>query len=102
VDCSGAGSRAGGEGYCGFKELGWNSPRVVASILTSPRYVEQVPPSSAEGLVQVTSTSSLRAWRPPLDGLWNALLILWYAFGWAKCYDPRGKIYAILNLATDR
>jgi hypothetical protein len=86
----------------GFKELEWGSLRIVASILTSPRYVEQVPPSSAEGMVQVTSTSSLRAWKPPVDGPWNDLLLIWYAFGWATCYDPRDKIFAILNILTDR
>jgi hypothetical protein len=66
---------------CGFKELDWNSLRIVASILTSPRYVEKISPSSAESLVQVTSTSSLRAWKHPVDGPWNDLLFIWYAFG---------------------
>ena len=87
---------------CGYKELDWNSLRIVASILTSLRYLEQVPRSSVEGLVQVTSTSSLRACRPPVDGIWNDLLWLWHAFGWATCYDPRDKIYAILNLVTGK
>jgi hypothetical protein len=87
---------------CRFKELDWNSLRIVANILTSPRYVEQVPPSSAEGLVQVTSISSLRAWKPPADRPWGDLLLLWYAFGWATCHDPRDKIFAILNIVTDK
>jgi len=87
---------------CGFKELDWKSLETVASILTSPRYVEQISPTSAEGLVQVTSTSSLRAWKPPVDGPWNDPLLIWYAFGWATCYDPRDKIYAILNIVTNK
>jgi len=86
---------------CGSRKLSWESLRVVANILTSPRYVQRVLPSSAEGLVQVISTSSLRACKPPLDDIRSDLLWLWYLFGWATCCDPRDRIFAILSLVTD-
>ena len=85
---------------CGPKYLNYSSIDYISTFLTSPRYVDRIPVEAYRGVRQVSNTSNLSYWKHrgrPWD-----LLGIWSHFGWCKCLKPQDKIFAILNIASDK